>query len=47
MTGPSTRDHIRFLLNDEEVRLHDIAPGDTLLDFLRLRRSLRGTFQRR
>ncbi|WP_274630190.1 xanthine dehydrogenase small subunit [Arvimicrobium flavum] len=37
------RDHIRFLLNGEEVRLADVAPDETLLDYLRLRRSLRGT----
>ncbi|MCO5070979.1 MAG: xanthine dehydrogenase small subunit [Rhizobiaceae bacterium] len=43
MAKVKTRDHIRFLLNGEEVRLSDIAPDETLLDYLRLRRALRGT----
>lgn len=34
---------IRFLLNDREVALTDVRPEDTLLDFLRLDRRLRGT----
>lgn len=34
---------IRFLLNDTEIRLTEAAPGDTLLDFLRLGRGLTGT----
>ncbi|WP_146300056.1 xanthine dehydrogenase small subunit [Nitratireductor mangrovi] len=34
---------IRFLLNDAEVALSDLRPDETLLDYLRLRRSLRGT----
>ncbi|MBB4063317.1 xanthine dehydrogenase small subunit [Gellertiella hungarica] len=34
---------IRFLLNGEEVALSDIAPTDTLLDYLRLRKRLTGT----
>src|SRR5690606_22327331 len=37
------RSHIRFILNGETVSLADIRPDETLLDFLRLRRSLRGT----
>ncbi len=37
------RDQIRFLLNGAEVRLSDVAPDATLLDFLRLSRSLKGT----
>jgi len=37
------RDHIRFILNGEDVSLRDVRPDETLLDFLRLRRSLRGT----
>lgn len=37
------RTEIRFLLNDTEVRLADVAPGDTLLDHLRLARRLTGT----
>ena len=36
MAGPAIRDHIRFLLNGEEVRLADVAPDETLLDWLRL-----------
>lgn len=34
---------IRFVLNEEDVELADIRPGDTLLDFLRLKRRLTGT----
>ncbi|WMT86065.1 xanthine dehydrogenase small subunit [Pelagibacterium sp. 26DY04] len=34
---------IRFYLNDDLVELTDIAPDRTLLDFLRLDRTLRGT----
>ncbi len=34
---------IRFLLNDETVELSDVRPDETVLDWLRLRRSLRGT----
>jgi len=37
------RDHIRFLLNDREVTLHDLGATDTLLDHLRLDQRLRGT----
>ena len=37
----STR--IRFLLNGTEIALSDVRPDETLLDFLRLRRSLKGT----
>jgi xanthine dehydrogenase small subunit len=33
---------IRFLLNDGEARVGEAAPGDTLLDFLRLERGLKG-----
>ena len=38
-----TRNEIRFLLNGEDVALSQVAPDETLLDYLRLRRSLRGT----
>ncbi len=41
MTG--VRRELRFLVNDEEVALGDAGAGDSLLDFLRLRRGLRGT----
>jgi xanthine dehydrogenase small subunit len=34
---------IRFILNDEEVRLSDVKPDTTLLDWLRLERRLRGS----
>ena len=37
------RRELRFLLNGEEVALDDAGAGDSLLDFLRLRRGLRGT----
>ena len=37
------RNTIRFLLNDQEVELGDVAPSDTLLDHLRLRARLMGT----
>ncbi|GLQ55675.1 xanthine dehydrogenase small subunit [Devosia nitrariae] len=38
-----TRNAIRFLLNEEEVTLTEVAPTQTLLDFLRLDRRLRGS----
>lgn len=37
------RDSIRFLLNETVVERSDVAATDTLLDFLRLDRKLRGT----
>ncbi|BCM16672.1 xanthine dehydrogenase small subunit [Mesorhizobium sp. J8] len=37
------RNEIRFILNGSDVALRDIAPDATLLDWLRLNRSLRGT----
>ncbi|MBP1887333.1 xanthine dehydrogenase small subunit [Sinorhizobium mexicanum] len=37
------RNTIRFLLNDRLVELADVSPVQTLLDFLRIDRSLRGT----
>jgi xanthine dehydrogenase small subunit len=43
MARAKTRDHIRFILNGEEMLLRDVRPDETLLDYLRLRRSLRGT----
>ena len=39
----AVRRELRFLLNDEEVALDNAGAGDSLLDFLRLRRGLRGT----
>src|SRR5690606_1929885 len=37
------RHELRFLLNGETVALADVKPDEMLLDYLRLRRSLRGT----
>lgn len=37
------RREIRFLLNGEDVALSDVKPDETLLDWLRLRRTLLGT----
>ncbi len=37
------RNEIRFILNGADVALADVAPDATLLDWLRLNRSLRGT----
>jgi xanthine dehydrogenase small subunit len=37
------RNTIRFLLNDRLVELADVSPVQTLLDFLRIDRNLRGT----
>ena len=37
------RRELRFLLNDDEIALDDAGPGDSLLEFLRLDRGLRGT----
>ncbi|MEO5326029.1 xanthine dehydrogenase small subunit [Mesorhizobium sp. CC13] len=43
MATVKTRNQIRFILNGEDVALSDVAPAETLLDYLRLSRSLRGT----
>ena len=43
MPAPAIRREIRFILNGEDVVIADIAPDATLLDWLRLSRSLRGT----
>ena len=43
MAGVKIRNEIRFILNGEEVALSAVAPDATLLDYLRLARSLRGT----
>lgn len=40
---PPIRNHLKFLLNDTEIRLDDCGPNDMLLDFLRLNRHLTGT----
>lgn len=43
MARLKTRNEIRFILNGEDVALKTVAPDATLLDWLRLNRSLRGT----
>jgi xanthine dehydrogenase small subunit len=43
MAKAKPRSEIRFILNSEEVALSAVAPDETLLDYLRLRRSLRGS----
>ncbi|TIW25331.1 MAG: xanthine dehydrogenase small subunit [Mesorhizobium sp.] len=43
MADTKIRNEIRFILNGGDVALKDIAPDATLLDWLRLNRSLRGT----
>ncbi|MEW6634058.1 MAG: xanthine dehydrogenase small subunit [Pseudomonadota bacterium] len=43
MAGIKTRNEIRFILNGADIALSDVAPDATLLDWLRLNRSLRGT----
>ena len=42
-TTSIVRREIRFLLNDDEVRLDKVRAEDTLLDFIRLRARLTGT----
>ncbi|WP_421914934.1 xanthine dehydrogenase small subunit [Mesorhizobium sp.] len=43
MATVATRNEIRFILNGQDVVLADVAPDATLLDWLRLSRTLRGT----
>lgn len=43
MAKISIRKEIRFILNGRDVALSSVAPDATLLDWLRLERSLRGT----
>ncbi len=43
MGDPTIRTEIRFILNGEDVALSSVAPDATLLDYLRLARSMRGT----
>ncbi len=43
MTATTIRSELRFILNGLDVRLTDVAPDLTLLDWLRLSRSLKGT----
>jgi xanthine dehydrogenase small subunit len=40
---PSIRHTLRFLLNDETVELSDVPATETLLDFLRLDKRMRGS----
>jgi xanthine dehydrogenase small subunit len=41
--GVAIRSSVRFLLNSEEVELNSLPPTQTLLDFLRLERRMRGS----
>lgn len=43
MAKVKVRPELRFILNGEDVALADVAADETLLDYLRLRRSLTGT----
>lgn len=43
MATTKVRAELRFILNGKDVALADVAPDETLLDHLRLRRSLRGS----
>ncbi len=43
MSGPEIRRELRFVLNGRDVALRDVAPEQTLLDWLRLSRALKGT----
>ena len=43
MAKAKPRSEIRFLLNGDTVTSSQVGPDETLLDYLRLRRSLRGT----
>ena len=43
MTVPKIRSELRFILNGQDVSLRDVAPDQTLLDWLRLSKLLKGT----
>jgi xanthine dehydrogenase small subunit len=43
MAGVTIRKELRFILNSRDVVLASVSPDTTLLDWLRLERSLRGT----
>ena len=43
MAGVNVRKEIRFILNDRDVSLSDVAPDQTLLDWLRLSKHLKGS----
>jgi len=40
---PTVRNSLRFILNDEDIELSDVPATQTLLDFLRLGKRLRGS----
>ncbi|MGV1760289.1 xanthine dehydrogenase small subunit [Rhizobium sp. A22-96] len=43
MTTPAIRSELRFILNGQDISLKGVGPSQTLLDWLRLSRSLKGT----
>jgi len=43
MTHVTIRSELRFILNGQDIALRDVAPNQTLLDWLRLSRSLKGS----
>ena len=43
MAAPKIRSELRFILNGRDVSLRDVAPDQTLLDWLRLSKLLKGT----
>ncbi len=43
MAPVTIRSELRFILNGQDIALGDVAPSQTLLDWLRLSRSLKGT----
>ena len=43
MTSTTIRSELHFILNGRDIALNDVAPDQTLLDWLRLSRSLKGT----
>ena len=43
MAPVTIRSELRFILNGQDITLRDVTPNQTLLDWLRLSRSLKGT----
>lgn len=43
MAAPKIRSELRFILNGQDVSLRDVGPDQTLLDWLRLSKLLKGT----